>query len=81
MQHGNDGKHRKQKLRQTSFFRALLECLLVSEEDETGKYILMFCFPIVSTVTGRPPREAGGGEKRRTDRQAASTGAARRILC
>ena len=51
----------------TMFFRALLECLLVGEEDETGKYILGFCFPIVPAATGRSPRKAGGDEKRRAE--------------
>ena len=40
----------------TMFFRALLECLLVSEEDGTRKYIFSLCFPIVPAATGRPPR-------------------------
>ena len=53
--------HRKQKLRPTSFFRDLLECLLIGEGDETGGYILGFCFPIGLADTGRPPREQGGG--------------------
>ena len=43
------------------FFRDLLECLLVSEGDETGRYILGFCFTIGLADTGRPPREQGGG--------------------
>ena len=57
------------------FFRDLLECLLVSEEDETRKYILGFCFPIVPADTGRPPREQGGDEKRRAGPAAAGTDA------
>ena len=58
------------------FFRALLECLLVSEEDETRKYILGFCFPIVLAATGRPPRKQGGdGEVDELGRQVAGTGA------
>ena len=47
----------------TTFFRDLLECLLIGEGNETGKYILEFCFPIVPADTGRSPREAGGDEK------------------
>ena len=38
-----------------------MECLLVDEGDETGKYIFGLCFPIGPTDTGRPPREPGGG--------------------
>ena len=45
----------------TIFFRDLLECLLVSEGDEIGKYIFGLCFPIGLAGTGRPPRELGGG--------------------
>ena len=45
----------------TMFFRDLLECLLIGEGNETGKYILGFCFPIVSADTGRPPWEPEGG--------------------
>ena len=44
-----------------TFFRDLLECLLIGEGDGTGKYILGFCFPIGLAATGRPPREPGGG--------------------
>ena len=49
--------HREQKLRATTFFRGLLECLLVDEGDETGKYISGLCFPIGFADTGRPHRE------------------------
>ena len=49
----------------TAFFRDLLECLLVGEGDETGKYIFGLCFPMVPPYTGRPPRKKGGDEKRR----------------
>ena len=45
----------------TMFFRDLLECLLISEGDETGKYILGLCFTIGLADTGRPPREPEGG--------------------
>ena len=45
----------------TTLFRDLLECLLVDEGDETGKYIFGLCFPIGLADTGRPPRELGGG--------------------
>lgn len=41
-------------------FRDLLECLLISGGDETGKHIFGLCFPIGSADTGRPPREQGG---------------------
>ena len=66
----------------TTFFRALLECLLVSEEDETRKYILGFCFPIVPAATGRPPREQGW--RKRADelgRQRQAQMLAHRVLC
>ena len=43
------------------FFRDLLECLLVGEGDEIGRYILGLCFPMVLADTGRPPREPEGG--------------------
>ena len=46
----------------TMFFRDLLECLLVGEGDETGRYIFGLCFPMVPADTGRPPRERGSGE-------------------
>ena len=60
----------------TMFFDALLECLLIGEEDETGKYILGFCFPIVPAATGRPPRkQSGDGEVDELGRQVAGTGA------
>ena len=39
------------------FFRGLLECLLISEGDETGKHIFDLCFPIGLADTGQPPRE------------------------
>ena len=45
----------------TTLFRDLLECLLVDEENETGRYIFSLCFPIGLADTGRPPREQGGG--------------------
>ena len=45
----------------TTLFRDLLECLLVGEGNETGRYILGFCFPIGLADTGRPPREPEGG--------------------
>ena len=45
----------------TTLFRDLLECLLVSEGNETGRYISGLCFPMVPADTGRPPREQGGG--------------------
>ena len=57
----------------TTFFRDLLECLLVNEGDKTGKYIFGLCFPMGPADTGRSPREAGGDEKRRAG--PASTGA------
>ena len=59
----------------TMFFRDLLECLFISEGNETGKYILGLCFPMGPADTGRPPREAGGVRSKRADelgRQAAS---------
>ena len=46
-----------------TFFRDLLECLLIGRRDGTGKYIFGLCFPMVPADTGRPPRELGGGEK------------------
>ena len=45
----------------TAFFRDLLECLLVDEGNETGKYIFGLCFPMGPAGTGRPHREPGGG--------------------
>ena len=42
-------------------FRDLLECLLVDEGNETGRYIFGLCFPIGLADTGRPPREPEGG--------------------
>ena len=45
----------------TTFFRDLLECLLIGRRDGTGKYISGLCFPIGLADTGRPPREQGGG--------------------
>ena len=47
----------------TMFFRDLLECLLVSEGNETGKYILGLCFPMGPAATGRPPRKQGVEEE------------------
>ena len=44
-----------------TFFRDLLECLLVGEGNETGRYISGLCFPMGPPYTGRPPREQGGG--------------------
>ena len=46
------------------FFRDPLEYLLISEGNETGKYIFGFCFPMDPADTGRPPREQGGVEER-----------------
>lgn len=63
------------KLRPRPFFHRTLECLLISEGNETGKYILGLCFPMGPADTGRPPREAGGVRSKRADelgRQAAS---------
>ena len=45
----------------TTFFHGLLECLLISEGNETGKHIFGLCFPMGLADTGRPPREQGGG--------------------
>ena len=59
-----------------TFFRDLLECLLISEEDEARKYIFGLCFPIGLANTGRPPREQGGsGGADELGRQAVGTGA------
>ena len=44
-----------------TFFRDLLECLLVDEGDGTGRYIFGLCFPMGPAATGRPPREPEGG--------------------
>ena len=49
------------KIAATAFFRDLLECLLVGEGNETGRYIFGLCFPIGLADTGRPPREPEGG--------------------
>lgn len=53
--------HREQNCGPATFFRDLLECLLVSEGDETGRDISGLCFPMALADTGRPPRELGGG--------------------
>ena len=45
-----------------TFFRDLLECLLIGEENEIGKHIFGLCFPMGPADTGRPPREPEGGE-------------------
>ena len=44
-----------------AFFHGPLECLLIGEGNETGKYIFGLCFPMGLADTGRPPREPGGG--------------------
>lgn len=59
--------HRKQKLRDTTFFRDLLECLLIGEGNETGRYIFGLCFPMVPPYAGWPHREPeAGGRAERT---------------
>ena len=64
----------------TAFFRDPLECLLVDEGDETGRYIFGLCFPMGPADTGRPPREqGGGGGADELGRQAQML--ARRMLC
>ena len=60
------------------FFHRAFECLLISEGNETGKYIFGLCFPIVPADTGRPPREPGVGQRAgadELDRQVADTNA------
>ena len=67
-------KSSQAKIAATPFFHRAFECLLVSEEDETGKYIFGLCFPIGPAATGRPHREPEAGRRARTDelgRQAA----------
>ena len=59
--------HREQKLRDATFFRDLLECLLIGEGNETGKYIFGLCFPMGPADTGRPPREPEVGRRAGTD--------------
>ena len=49
------------KLRPTTFFHDLLECLLVDEGNGAGRYISGLCFPMGPPYTGRPPRGQGGG--------------------
>ena len=64
------------------FFRSPLECLLIGEGDETGKYIFGLCFPMVPPYTGRPPREqGGGGGADELGRQEGAQELARRVLC
>ena len=65
------------------FFRDLLECLLIGEGNETGKYIFDLCFPMGLADTGRPPREQGGPASWNDERgrQEAGAGAARKVLC
>lgn len=60
--------HREQKLRRIASFRDLLECLLISEGDETGKYIFGLCFPMGLADTGRPHREPEVVEERTSRR-------------
>ena len=45
------------------FFRDLLECLLIGEGNETGKYIFDLCFPMGLADTGRPHREPEVGRR------------------
>ena len=40
-------------MRPRPFFHRAFECLLINEEDETGKYIFGLCFPIGLADTGR----------------------------
>ena len=68
----------------TTFFRAILKYLLISEENETEKYIFGLCFPMVPAATGRPPRKRDGGRGKRADelgRQRQAQMLAHRILC
>ena len=72
------------KIAANAFFRDLLECLLVNEGDEIGRYISGFCFPIGLADTGRPPREQVVVEERTSwvgsgRRQVRKL--ARRVLC
>ena len=63
-------------------FRDLLECLLVDEGNETGKYIFGLCFPIGPADTGRPPREPEVGRRAGTMSWAGrrAQGLARKVL-
>ena len=50
-----------------AFFRDLLECLLIGEGNETGKYIFGLCFPMGPAATGRPHREPEMGQQAGAD--------------
>lgn len=53
-----------------TFFRDPLEYLLISEGDETGKYIFDLCFHIGLADTGRPHREPEVGGRAGTTSEA-----------
>ena len=55
--------HRKQNCGRIAFFRDPLECLLIGEGNEAGKYIFGLCFPIGPADTGRPLREPEVGRQ------------------
>ena len=65
------------------FFRDPLEYLLISEGNETGKYIFGLCFPMGFADTGRPHREPEVGGRAGTMSWAGRRAQelVRRVLC